>query len=139
MAVNRFRDYIAELAGFNENIHKYLGSLHSRLHVLEVENARFREGFKDLDDYVYSRSPRLGTGATYRNNDVSRTRPPSQDPEESFIYMAPGDEDVFEGANEHYAEEQVMQTTANGLPTPTYTVSSLLLCIEKPHLPSTVI
>jgi hypothetical protein len=124
--VNRFREYIAELAGFNENIHKYLGSLHSRLQVLDVSNARYREAFGDLDDYIYSQSPavsRTGMDTTYRSNDVNRATSLSQDPEDGFVYMASGDQDAFDGFDKHYAEEQVVQTTVNGLPTPTYTVS----------------
>lgn len=139
--MNRFRNYIAELAGFNENIHKYLGSLHSRLQILEAENARYCDRFGDLDDHIYSRSPAVSRprmGTTYRNNDFGRTRSPSQDLEASFMYMAPGDQDVFVGADEHYAVEQVVQTTVNGLPTPTYTVSPPILCIGKPLLPRAV-
>jgi hypothetical protein len=126
--VSRFRAYVAELAGFNENIHKYLGSLYSRLQVLEVDIVRYREAFGALDDHVYPRSPtvsRAGMGTRYYNNSIPRMGSLSPDSEEGFIHMVSDDYHAFDVAQQvGDVEKPILQTTVNGLPTPTYTVST---------------
>jgi hypothetical protein len=133
--VNRFRAYVAELAGFNENIHKYLGSLHSRLQVLEVNVVRYREAFGALDDHVYSQSPtvsRAGMGTTYCNNNIPHTRYLSSEPEESFVHVPSDDYHAFDAAQQaEDVDKQIVQTTVNGLPTPTYTVSTPHMISER--------
>jgi hypothetical protein len=126
--VSRFRTYVAELAGFNENIHKYLGSLHNRLQVLEVDIVRYREAFGALDDHVYPRSPtvsRAGMGTTYCNNSIHRMGSLSPESEDGFVHMGSDEYHAFDGA-QHVGDvdKQILQTTLNGLPTPTYTVST---------------
>lgn len=117
--------HVADLAVFNENIHKYLSSLNGRLQVLEVDNARYREAFGELETHVHSRSSaglRVKLSTTYADNSglIATTQTPK--PKESFVYMASDDDDAFDAAAGE-VESQVEQTTVEGLPTPANTVS----------------
>lgn len=133
----RHRAIVSQLAGFNENVHSYLCTLHERVQVLEADNAHYREIFQgsERDQYLRSRSRSRGrTRISYRGAVDSRSRSPSLQREGSIMStlstVSMGFSDTEEDAKGTvssrqalYGAEEITETIVGGLPTPTLTVS----------------